>query len=311
MRPGTSFLGDEPDDRADAMTAARSADVVVVAVGEASDLSGEASSRADIRLPGHQEQLIAELSATGTPVVVVVVAGRPLVTAAWVDKVSAVLMAWHLGTRGPEAIAALLTGGASPAGRLAMSFPRSVGQLPLHYDHENTGRPAHSRAWMEPRTFDFGLDGPANIAEHFTSKYRDLELGPQFDFGHGLSYASFRHDGAQLTTDSIPLADLAAGSRVTLRTTVTNESAIDADEVVMVFVRDVVASLAQPVRRLAAFQRVAVAARAEVEVELSFGWDELAFWGDGGFRVEPGRFDVLVGPRPDELVRLALTITEV
>ncbi len=310
--PGASIYAPDPALQAQAEAAASGHDLVIVAVGEPSDLSGEASSRADLRLPGDQEALIHAIAGTGVPFAVVLACGRPLVVADWIDVAPSVLLTWHLGTQAAPAIAALLTGQANPAGRLAMGFPRAVGQLPAHYDHENTGRPASAGGQFAPKAFDMGLDGPANLQEFYTSKYRDLELGPQFAFGHGCSYSSFAHGAATLGRDAVGVADLAAGARVTVSVEVTNTSERDGDEVVLVFVRDVVASLAQPVRRLAAFARVAVAAGATESVELAFGFDELALWADdgAGFRVEPGVFEVFVGPTLTDTQTLSLTVTE-
>lgn len=308
--PGADPYSPDPALQAAVVAAAPEADLVLLALGEPSDLSGEASSRADIRLPGDQEALVHAVADTGVPFAVVLTHGRPLVVADWIDRATDVLACWHLGTEAPAAIAALLTGAANPAGRLAMSFPRAVGQLPMTYAHENTGRPPAQGGQFTPRKFDMGLDGPANLQEFFTSKYRDLELGPQFGFGHGLSYATFAHGEPALAASEMSLRALRGGAPVRVSVDVTNTSERDGDEVVLVFVRDVVASLAQPVRRLAAFARVAVPAGATVPVTLTFGHDELAFWRDGDFVVEPGAFEVLVGPRPDELVTLTLTVTE-
>jgi beta-glucosidase len=310
--PGASYYAPDPGLQAAAVAAAAGQDLVLVAVGEPSDLTGEASSRADLRLPGDQEALIHAMADTGLPMAVVLASGRPLVVADWIERAPAVLQVWHLGTQAAPAIAALLTGEANPAGRLAMSIPRAVGQLPAHYDHENTGRPPARGGQFTPKSFDVGLDGPANVHEFHTSKYRDLELGPQFAFGHGLSYSAFEHGEPSLSDNDIGLGELRGGARVTVRVDVTNTSDRDGDEVVLVFVNDQVASLAQPVRRLAAFARVAVAAGATEAVALSFGFDELAFWGDdgGGFRVEPGAFGVHVGPTLAGTSALTLTVTE-
>lgn len=310
--PGADFYSPDARLREVAAAAAAGADLVIVAVGEPADLSGEASSRADLRLPGDQEALIHAIAATGTQFAVVLVHGRPLVVADWIDRAPAVLSCWHLGTEAGPAIANLLTGAANPGGRLAMGFPRSVGQLPTSYDHENTGRPAGEGGQFAPKQFDMGLDGPANLQEFYTSKYRDLDLGPQFGFGHGLSYTTFEHAGLALSASSVSLDALRAGDRVSVTLDVTNTGDREGDEVVLVFVRDLVASLAQPVRRLAAFKRVPVARGATEGVELEFGFDELAFWASDGdaFRVEPGAFEVLVGPRPDQLTTLTLTVME-
>lgn len=307
---GTGFFDSAAPDSSGIAAAASAADLVIVAVGEPSNLSGEAASRADIRLPGQQEALIHAIAESGTPFVVVVCSGRPLVVADWCHKPNAILQAWHLGSRAPEAIADLLLGTANPAGRLAMGFPRSVGQLPMHYDHENTGRPASSGGRLSPDSMDVTIDGPANVADHYTSKYRDLQLGPEFEFGHGLSYSTFEHDLHLASSDRVRLEDLKNGEQVRIDAIVRNTSATDGDEVLLVFIRDLVASAAQPVRRLVAFTRTAVAGGAAQPVQLEFGFDALSFWKDdgAGFRVEPGEFRVFAGPRPDALQEFALTV---
>ena len=164
---------------------------MLVFAGEPSGLSGEAASRSDLRLPGRQEELIRTVAATGVPFVVVLENGRPLVTSGWIDLAPAVLEAWHLGTEAAAAIVEVLTGAAEPSGRLPMSFPRSAGQVPIYYAHENTGRPATTGGTMRAEAVDIGLACPDNVTEKYTSKYLDLDLGPQFDFGHGGGYTTF------------------------------------------------------------------------------------------------------------------------
>ena len=188
---GVSFFGSPSDDVDAVARAAVDCDVVVVCVGEPSSLSGEAASRSDLRLPGRQAELIRAIAGTGIPFVVVMANGRPLVVADWIEMAPAVLEVWHGGTEAPAAIVDLLFGDQEPAGRLPMSFPRSEGQIPIYYAHENTGRPATVRGEMTLRTVDVALEGPANVQEKFTSKYLDLDLGPQFAFGHGSGYAAF------------------------------------------------------------------------------------------------------------------------
>ncbi|WP_218957637.1 glycoside hydrolase family 3 N-terminal domain-containing protein [Actinomyces faecalis] len=291
--------------------AAAGADVVVLVLEEPSQLTGEATSRADLRVPGGQEDLVHAAVATGTPVVVVLVSGRPLVTEDWIEEPAAVLATWHLGTTAPEVIADLLTGAVSPSGRLPMTFPRSVGQLPAAYDaHESTGRPATRGGEMTKPAFDMGLDGPANLQEFFTSKYRDLELGPRFRFGHGLSYTRFSYTGAALSRSSVPVAELSDGEGVDVTVTVTNTGDCDGDEVVLLFTRDVVASLAPAVRRLAGFARVSLAAGQSTEVTLRLEHRHLALWDDdgSGWRVEPGDFEIRLGADPDA-TPLTLTVT--
>ena len=191
-------------------------------MGEPSHLTGEASSRADLRLPGDQEALVHAVADTGVPFAVVLANGRPLVTSAWIDRAPAVLEAWHLGLEAAPAIARILTGAVNPAGRLPMSFPRSVGQVPVHYDHESTGRPATTGGRMQPLSHDIGLQGPANVQEWFTSKYRDLPLGPQFAFGSGLSYTTFSYGTPVLSRAQLSADELRGGATVEVSVEVTN-----------------------------------------------------------------------------------------
>ena len=232
-------------------------------MGEPSSLTGEGSSRSDLRLPGDQEALINAIAATGKPFAVVLINGRPLVVSDWIDRAPTVLQAWHLGTQGPEAIARILTGAANPGGRLPMSYPRAAGQIPVHYDHENTGRPALTGGSLQQDEVDIGLHGPDNVDDRFTSKYRDLPLGPQFRFGHGLSYTTFRYGTPTTSASQLSLDELRAGQVITVDVPVTNTGDRAGDEVVQLYVRDPVASLAQPVRRLRGFHRDHPHPRAE------------------------------------------------
>jgi beta-glucosidase len=291
VREGVSFFGDRSDDVDLVATAALEADVVIVCVGEPSSLSGEAASRSDLRLPGRQADLIRAIAGTGIPFVVVLANGRPLVVADWIDHAPAVLEVWHGGTEAPAAIVDLLFGDAEPAGRLPMSFPRSVGQVPVYYAHESTGRPASVRGTMTLASVDVALEGPANVAEKFTSKYLDLDLGPQFAFGHGSGYATFSYGAPPVSA-----AEIGPDESVRLEVAVTNTSARAGDEVVQVYVEDVVASVAPPVRRLVAFERRTLAAGETATFTFSIGAAELGFWlADGRFTVEPGRFVLHVG----------------
>ncbi|WP_395400123.1 glycoside hydrolase family 3 N-terminal domain-containing protein [Arthrobacter sp. UC242_113] len=301
----------EPDEAllAEARAAAASHDVVIVAVGEPSGITGEASSRSDLRLPGWQETLIREVAGTGTPFTVVMFNGRPLVTAGWIDEAPSVLEAWHLGLEGPAAVARVLTGAVNPGGRLPMSFPRSSGQVPVHYDHENTGRPARRAARLGEGVQDIGLFGPGNTDDRYTSKYLDLELGPQFPFGHGLSYTSFAYGGLQLSTERLPLGALRDVATLGLTINVANVGDRDGDEVTFVFVRDRVASLAQPVRRLRAFTRTLLSSGEARELHFELGWEDLGFWDNAGeYVVEPGEFEIYAGGGLDSPLGAVFTV---
>jgi beta-glucosidase len=289
---GVSFFGDRSDDVDAVATAALESDVVVVCVGEPASLSGEAASRSDLGLPGRQADLIRAIAGTGIPFVVVLVNGRPLVVADWIEHAPAVLEVWHGGTEAPAAIVDLLFGDQEPAGRLPMSFPRSVGQVPVYYAHENTGRPATVRGTMTLESVDVVLEGPANVKDKYTSKYLDLDLGPQFAFGHGSGYATFAHGEPRVSA-----AEIGADESVRLEVDVTNTSARAGDEVLQVYVEDLVATLAPPVRRLAAFERRTLAAGETATFTFSIGAELLGFrLADGRFTVEPGGFVLHVGP---------------
>nr|WP_315266779.1 glycoside hydrolase family 3 N-terminal domain-containing protein [Microbacterium lemovicicum] len=286
---GADFLAPSAAQIEEAVALAADHDLVVVAVGEPSSISGEASSRSDIRLPGDQTALIRAIAATGVPFVVLLAGGRPLVVEDWIDDAPAVLLTWHLGTRGPEAIARVVAGAVDAGGRLPMTFPRSVGQIPVHHDHERTGRPARTGGSLDVERWDVGLQGPNNLDDYYSSKYLDLDLGPRFAFGHGLSYTTFRLDGAELDTPTVSAADLRAGALLTVRVDVHNTGQRDGDDVVLLHLADPVATVAQPVQRLRGFRRVTVPAGEKTTVTLQVGWDDLGFWDDDSrYVVEPG-----------------------
>ncbi|QKW54171.1 glycoside hydrolase family 3 N-terminal domain-containing protein [Streptomyces buecherae] len=262
-----------------ATAAARAADVTVVVVGEPSAISGEASSRSQLGLPGAQAELIAAIAKVGKPFAVVVVGGRPLTMGDWLASAPAVVMAWHPGIEGGNAIADVLFGTVNPGGKLPASFPRAVGQIPIHYNHENTGRPYRAD-------------------EKYTSKYLDLPPGPQFPFGHGLSYTTFEITPPRLGADRIGADALRAGDTVEVTTTVRNTGDRAGDEVVQLYVHDPVASITQPVRRLRGFRRVSLEPGQSRPVRFSLGADDLGFWTNdsaGRFVVEPGTVEVYVG----------------
>jgi beta-glucosidase len=308
--PGASFFDRNPADQQAAAAAAAAHDLVLVAVGEPSSLTGEASSRSDLRLPGDQEALIHGIAATGVPFAVILINGRPLVVGDWIDTAPAVLEAWHLGIEGPAAIARILTGAVNPGGRLPMSFPRSVGQIPIHYDQENTGRPARTGGSLQQQDVDVGLHGPANVDDRFTSKYRDLPLGPQFAFGHGLSYTTFAYDAPTASATEMSVGELRAGTCIQVSVRVTNSGDRSGDEVVQLYVHDPVASLAQPIRRLRGFRRITLAPSDSSVVTLPVGWSDLGFWTGCGdeYVVEPGRFELFVGGRPDRTQRIDIQV---
>ncbi|MFI7343718.1 beta-glucosidase BglX [Streptomyces sp. NPDC050085] len=278
---------------AEAVAVAKAADVTVVVVGEPAAMSGEASARSDISLPGDQEKLIAAVAGTGKPFVVVLVGGRPLTIGDWLDSAPAVLLAWHPGTEAGHALADVLFGEVNPGGKLPVSFPRTVGQIPIHYNHESTGRP-----------FD------AN--NKFTSKYLDLPPTPQFPFGFGLSYTTFELGTPTASRGSVRARALRSGDTVEVSVPVRNTGSRKGDEVVQLYVHDVAASITQPVRRLRGFERVTLDAGASTTVSFRLGADDLGFWTNdpsGRFLLEEGTFELFVGTASTAGARLTLKVT--
>jgi beta-glucosidase len=260
------------DDGIDAaVKAAAGAEVAIVAVGEPSDTSGEATSRSSLDLPGHQMALIRAVQATGTPTVVVLTNGRPLTIAWTADHVAAILETWYAGTEAGHAIADALFGDVNPGGKLPVTFPRSVGEIPMYYNDANSGRPAGD--------------------DKYTSKYIDEPLGPLWPFGHGLSYTRFRLDALRLDAATIP-----PDGRVGVSVEVVNVGDRAGDEVVQVYIRDVAASVVRPVRELCGFERVSLRPGERKTVRFTIGPEALGFYDRRmRFVVEPGLFRVMVG----------------
>lgn len=256
---------------AEAVSAARGADVALLVLGEGADMNGEAASRSNLDLPGVQQQLLEAVQGTGTPVVLVVMSGRPL-TIAWAARhVPAIVQAWALGVETGHAVADVLFGDVSPSGKLPVTIPRTVGQVPIYYNHKNTGRPAGDVKW--------------------TSKYIDLPPSPLYPFGHGLSYTTFSYKDLKLSADTISPAD-----SVRLSATVANTGAREGTEVAQLYIRVEVGSVTRPVRQLAGFRRLALKPGEARTIAFTLGPQELGFYGkDMRFRVEPGRVRVYVG----------------
>jgi len=262
-----------------AVKAAKAADVTVLMIGEDYDQSAEARSRSDLELPASQMELARRVLATGKPVVVVLTNGRPLAMPWLADKAPAILETWMLGTESGNAIADVLFGKYSPAGRLPAAFPRTTGAVPFHYAANATGRPA------DP---DLAKD---------TVRYHDLPITPQFAFGHGLTYSEFRYsDLAQSTSSAGP------GERVDISITVENIGGVASDEVVQLYVRDPVASIARPVLELRGFKRIELAAGARKRITFSLTPEQFAFWSPRGqWLIEAGRIDFWIGASSADL----------
>ncbi len=269
---------------ADAVAAARGAKVAILVLGERHDMSGEAASRSSLGLPGVQQQLLEAVAATGTPVVLVLMNGRPLILEWAVEHVPAIVEAWFLGVESGNATADVLFGDVDPSGRLPVTFPRALGQIPLYYNHRNTGRP------------------PA--AEKYTSKYIDVPVTPRYPFGYGLSYTTFAYRDLKLGAARIGPRDT-----LTVSVTVTNTGTREGTEVVQLYVRDEVASVARPVRELKGFRRVTLKPGEARTVELRLAARDLAFYGlDMRPVVEPGTFRVFVGSNSAEGLEATFTL---
>jgi beta-glucosidase len=271
-----------------AVDSARNADVVVLVLGESLAMSGEASSRSSIDLPGRQRELAEAVMATGKPVVLVLMNGRPLALPWAVEKVPSILETWFLGVQTGNAVADVLFGDYNPSGRLPVTFPRAVGQVPLYYNHKNTGRPSVDTS-------------------KFTSKYLDLPSTPLFPFGYGLSYTTFSYSSLTVS----PAQTTTTGT-VAVSVIVKNTGFIPGIETVQLYVRDDVASVTRPVRELKGFRKVSLAPGESRRVEFTLTPGQLAFYDRAmHLRVEPGDFTVYVGPNSAEGLegRFALTST--
>ncbi|MCX6134523.1 MAG: glycoside hydrolase family 3 C-terminal domain-containing protein [Ignavibacteriales bacterium] len=265
------------DGYAEALAAARAADVVIAVVGEAETMSGEASSRSSLGLPGSQEELVRALLATGKPLVVALMNGRPLAIDWIAQHVPAILETWFLGVETGNAIADVIFGDYNPSGKLTTSFPRATGQVPIYYNHKNSGR-------------------PANDTVHYTSKYLDLENTPLFPFGYGLSYSSFVYSQLELSSKI-----LKEGGNLLVHAVVKNTGDRGGEEIVQLYVRDEVASVTRPVKELRGFQKVTLAPGESKRVQFTLNAEQLKFYDrDMKWTIEPGAFTVYVGPSSAE-----------
>ncbi|MGN1233946.1 MAG: beta-glucosidase BglX, partial [Candidatus Cryptobacteroides sp.] len=262
--------------RKEALSIARRSDIIVAAMGESTNMSGEGASRSDISLPAPQRQLLKELVALGKPVVLVVMAGRPLVLDWESENVDAIVYAWHLGSEAGNAIADVLSGDVNPSGRLTVTFPRSVGQIPIFYNHKNTGRP----------------HGDFVPYKKYTSCYIDVDNSPLYPFGYGLGYANVEYSCLSLSSDNASVSDT-----VYVNVNLNNTSMRNQTETVQLYVHDKVASITRPVKELKGFAQVEVAAGKTVTVTIPLPVSELGFYDNSlQYKVEPGDFDIMVGP---------------
>lgn len=272
----------------EAVALAASADVVVAVLGEASEMSGEAASRTDIGLPASQKRLLDALTKTGKPVVLVLMSGRPLTISEEVAQSTAVLQAWFAGHEAGNAIADVLFGAYNPSGKLSMSFPRNVGQVPIYYNHKRTGRPQTEGA----------------PTQKFRSNYLDVANSPLFPFGYGLSYTTFSYGDIKLSSNT-----MTASQPITASIRVSNTGNFDGEEVVQLYIWDQVASVTQPVKKLKSFQKIALKKGESRDVTFRITPEELKFFNaDLKWVTEPGAFTVYIGTNSSEVKEAKFTL---
>ena len=277
--PGCPVHEEDGGDIPAAVAAARAADVVLLVLGESADMSGEAHSRAHLNLPGRQQELVDAVAETGKPIVCVLMSGRPLVIPRLAGQVHALLAAWHGGIRAGRAVADILFGAVNPSGKLTASWPRAEGQIPVYYNHKNTGRPAAEA-------------GTKQFAEAYKSVYMDEPNSPLFPFGFGLSYTCFAYSNLQIEQSTLGLDDT-----LIVCVTVTNNGDYPGAEVVQLYVRDLVGSVTRPVKELKGFQKIHFQPGEQRVVRFEVPVCELGFTGpDMEYIVEPGAFKVWIGP---------------
>ena len=259
----------------EALAIANQSDIIVAAVGEAAEMSGEASSRSNIDIPQIQKDLLKELLKTGKPVVLVLFAGRPMTLKWEQENVPAILNVWFGGSEAGDAIADVLFGDVNPSGKLSTTFPQNIGQVPLFYNHKNTGRPLPEGKWFQK----------------FRSNYLDVSNDPLYPFGYGLSYTSFSYSDVKLSDSSMK-----AGGKITASVTVTNSGNKDGKEVVQLYIRDLVGSSTRPVKELKGFQKIELKAGESKAVSFDITVSDLKYYNyDLKYVAEPGDFKVFIG----------------
>ena len=284
---GCEITGADTTGFAVARKTAAAADIVIISVGELANMSGEAKSRSQLQLPGVQEQLVKDMVATGKPVIVLISAGRPLVFNWIADNVPALVYTWWLGTQAGNAIADVLFGDHNPSGKLPITFPRNEGQLPIYYNYLSTGRPFKS-----------------DTDNTYVTAYIDLPNSPRYVFGYGLSYTSFQYGSVQLSTNT-----LLKGQSIQARVTVTNTGKYAGDEVVQLYLQDVVGSIVRPVRELKAFEKVRLNPGESREVIFTLDPAALSFFNDKLELVaEPGLFHIYIGGNSQATQKASFTL---
>jgi len=277
---GCEIEGDNKAGFAEAIEIAKQSDVVILSIGERRDMSGEAKSRSNIGIPGVQEDLVKELLATGKPVVVLINAGRPLVFNYTADNAPAILYTWWLGSEAGNAIADVLFGDYNPSAKLPISFPRSVGQIPIYYSHFNTGRPATS-----------------DDNHNYNSSYNDLSIFPKYEFGFGLSYTTYQYSNLQLSKKKMK-----TGEKIEISVTITNAGKYDGEEIVQLYLRDKVGSIVRPVKELKDFRKISLKSGESKTIKFAIDKEKLSFYNQQlQWVAEPGDFELMVGASSQDI----------
>ena len=276
----------------EAISAAEKSDVILFFAGEEAIITGEAHCRANINLPGAQEELILQLHQTGKPIVLIVMAGRPLTIGNILDKVDAVLFSFHPGTMGGPAIVDLLFGKECPSGKLPVTFPKVVGQIPMYYNHKNTGRPPNEDTYVHIDDIPVRMWQTSLGNE---SHYLDAGYKPQFPFGYGLSYTNFSYSNPTLSDSIVQM-----GKDITISAVIRNDGHVKAEEVVQLYTRDLVASITPPVKELRRFKRIQLQPGESQTVQFTLNTSDLAFYNpEMKLVTEPGTFHVWIAPDSD------------
>lgn len=272
-----------------AISLAKKSDIIVFVGGEEAILSGEAHSRADISLPGIQEELIHELSKLGKPIVLTIMAGRPISLGNIIDKVDGIVMAWHGGTMAGPALKEVLFGERTPEGRLPVSWPKSAGQLPYYYNHKNTGRPAVKEKFVQMYDIPVGA-WQSSLGNE--SHYLDVGYLPEYPFGYGLSYSNISYSDIKISSEKIK-----EGDKISITAKIKNEGRYDAIETVQLYIQDVTGSITRPVRELKDYKKVNLEKGKEIEVSFELHTDQLKFYNQSlDYVLEKGDFNVWIAP---------------
>ena len=272
----------------EALKVAEDADIIVAAVGESSEMSGECSSRSNLEMPDAQRDLLIALKKTGKPIVLLNFSGRATVLT-WESKnIPAILNVWFGGSEAGQAICDVLFGDKSPSGKLTVTMPKSVGQIPIYYSHLNTGRPLEEGKWFTK----------------FKSNYLDIDNNPLYPFGYGLSYTTFSYGTPKLSS-----THLREGGEIKVSVDVTNTGSYDADEIVQMYIRDLESSVSRPVKELKGFQRITLKKGETQTVTFTITPEVLKFYNQNlDYQYEPGDFDVMIGPNSDVVQTLRFTL---